>query len=163
MPAPLLLYSTQTLLAYRVNQKYYRERHWVWCSPYRGRGSTAAFDSAVPPSSSPLEIYKALHEDVKRGDHHSDKIKANKEGILRGARAKLDNSIINVDTAGEIAAVVSTAQVADFTPLLYVIPYRLLAKQIKVVPVNLRAHPMSDEYQIESLPRARFDMIELPL
>jgi hypothetical protein len=137
--------------------------HWVWCSPYRGRGSTAAFDSAVPPSSSPFEIYKTLYEDVRRGDQHSDKIKANREGLLRGANAKLEKRVIDLATAREIGAVVAAAQVVDFTPLLYVIPYGLVARQAKVVPVERRAHPLSDEYQIESLPRTRFDMIELPL
>ena len=163
MPNPLVLYSTQTLLAYRINQRYYKERHWVLCSPYRGRGSKATFDSAVPPSSSPFEIYRNLREDVKSVERHSDKIKANKEGLLRGANAKLEKGIINSETAGEITAVVAKAEVADFSPVLYVIPYKQVSKQVKAVPVEQRAHPLSDEYLIDLLRRAHFDMIELPV
>jgi hypothetical protein len=163
MPDPLVLYSTQTLLAYRINQRYYKEKHWVLCSPYRGRGSAAAFDSTVPPSSSPFEIYRNLHEDVQGNDQHSAKIKANKEGLLRGANAKLKKGIINRDIVGEIAAVVNKAQVSDFSPVLYVIPYQRVVKQIKLVPVEQRAHPLSDEYQIDLLPRGHFDIIQLPL
>ena len=39
-----------------------------------GSISTATFDSAVPPSSSPLEIYRSLHRDVTAGDAHSSKV-----------------------------------------------------------------------------------------
>jgi hypothetical protein len=161
--APLVLYSAQTLLAYRISQKYYAERHWVWCSPYRGFGTAAALDSAVPPSSSPLEIYKALHEEVKRNDHHSAKIEANRQGLIKGANAKLAAKAIGEAVAGEIAEVTKLAAVADFRPLLYIIPYALIEKEVKVVPVGQRAHPLSEEFQIESLSRQCFDIIELPL
>jgi hypothetical protein len=163
MTAPLVLYSAQTLLAYRINQRYYAERHWVWCSPYRGAGTTPAVDAAVPPSSSPLEIYKSLYQDVKGGDGHSAKIEANRQGLVRGANAKLAAQAIDEAVAGEIAEVANLAEVADFRPLLYIIPYALVAKEVKVVPVGQRAHPLSEEFQIESLSRQHFDIIELPL
>jgi hypothetical protein len=163
MPNPLVLYSAQTLLAYRINQKYYKQKHWVLCSPYRGRGSTATFDTAVPPSSSPFEIYRNLREEVKSAERHSYKIEANKEGLVRGANAKLKKRVISKAIAGEIAAAVKLAVVADFSPVLYVIPYKQVANQVQAVPVEKRAHPLSDEYLIDSLRRADFDIIELPV
>jgi hypothetical protein len=75
----------------------------------------------------------------------------------------LEEHVINLDIVGEIAAVLAAAQVSDFSPVLYGIPYKRISKQIKVVPVERRAHPTSDEYQIDLLPRAHFDMIELPV
>ncbi|MGH6920322.1 MAG: hypothetical protein ACREJ0_21775, partial [Geminicoccaceae bacterium] len=66
-------------------------------------------------------------------------------------------------TASEIAEITRLATVADFRPLLYVIPYALVDRAIKAVPVAQRAHPLSDEFQIESLSRQCFDIIELPL
>ncbi|MGH6921758.1 MAG: hypothetical protein ACREJ0_29170 [Geminicoccaceae bacterium] len=158
-----MLYSAQTLLAYRINQRYYGERHWVWCSPYRGSGSTATVDTAVPPSSSPLAIYRALHEDVKHNDHHSTKIEANRQGLVRGATMKLAAGAIDDLAASEIAEITRLAGVADFRPLLYVIPYALVDGSVRAVPVTQRAHPLSDEFQIESLSRQCFDIIELPL
>lgn len=163
MASPLMLYSAQTLLAYLINQKYYGERHWVWCSPYSGFGSTAAVDAAVPPSSSPLAIYRALHEDVKHNDHHSAKIEANRQGLVRGANLKLAAGAIDNLAATEIGEITRLATVADFRPLLHVIPYALVDGATKVVPVAQRAHPLSEEFQIESLSRRSFDIIELPL
>lgn len=60
----------------------------------------------------------------------------------------------------EIAAIVDCSETADFRPLLYVIPYRAVSKQVKQVPVAERAHPLSEEYMIECLPRRYFDMID---
>jgi hypothetical protein len=120
-------------------------------------------DAAVPPSSSPLAIYRALHEDVKHNDHHSAKIEANRQGLVRGADMKLAAGAIDDRAASEIAEITRLASVADFRPLLYVIPYALVDRDAKEVPVAQRAHPLSDEFQIESLSRECFDIIELPL
>jgi hypothetical protein len=133
------------------------------CSPYRGPGSTATVDVTVPPSSSPFEIYKNLRDEVGSVEGHSAKITANREGLVRGANAKLEMGVITSAIAGEIAAVVAKAQVADFSPVLYVIPYKQVANQVEAVPVEKRAHPLSDEYLIDSLRRAHFDIIELPV
>jgi hypothetical protein len=110
-----------------------------------------------------LEIYRNLLKEVKSVEGHSDKINANKEGLVRGANAKLAERVIKPDIAAEIAAVVKAAQVADFLPVLYVIPYKQVAKQVKAVPVEKRAHPLSEEYLIDSLRRAHFDIIQLPV
>ena len=47
--------------------------------------------------------------------------------------------------------------------MLYVIPFEQVKGIVSRVQVKERAHLMSVEYIVESLPRASFDMIELTL
>jgi hypothetical protein len=157
---PLILYSTNSWLAYAVAERYYGRQHYVWCTPFFDPGSTPSLDYAVPPSSSPAEIYRGLMEDVRRGDRHSAKIDANKAGILRGAQSKMTNGDIVDEEASEIGSIVNEAEVRDFTPLVFVIPHHLVKGIIREVPVNQRAHPMSREYIIDKLPRSSFDVIK---
>jgi hypothetical protein len=160
MNEPILLYSTNTWLAYNIAQQYYHHVHYVWCTPYLGPGSQSMFDSTVPPSSSPLEVYRSLHEEVQRGDDHSSKILDNKAGLLKGANFKHQSGAITDQEERDIAAIVDRAVHRDFRPLLYVIPYGLVAGLISEVPVAKRAHPLSREYVIAELPRSSFDIID---
>ncbi|MET0465867.1 MAG: hypothetical protein ABW007_22080 [Chitinophagaceae bacterium] len=161
MREPLILYSTNTWLAYRIAQAYYDEKHYVWCTPYFSPDSSVGYDHTVPPSSSPSELYDSLHEDVARGDRHSTKVEMNKAGILKGAIAKERVGAINKKQRLEIYAIVRRAEMRDFRPLLYVIPFQPIAKLVKEVPIEERAHPLSEEYKIELLPRKYFDIVEL--
>lgn len=163
MPAPLILYSTNSWLAYAINERYYAGRHFVWCSPFRGPGTMPAHDVTTPPSSSPLEIYRALYRDVAAGDRHSSKIRDNKIGLLRGAEIRRSKGHIREDDERDIAAVIDGAETRDFRPLLYVIPCSRLSKKIISVPVEKRAHPLSDEFIIDDLRRKSFDVIEFPV
>lgn len=158
---PLLLYSTNTWLAYLISQTYYREEHFVWCSPYFNSFTVPASDHTVPPSSTPGKIYSLLYDEVLYGDLHSDKIKHNKAGILRGANYKRAAGVITEEQKLEIYAVVKKAQVSDFRPIIFVIPFPLIAHMVIKVPVHERAHPLSKECRIERLPRACFDVINI--
>jgi hypothetical protein len=100
-----------------------------------------------------------LLEEVKRRDRHSAKIAQNKIGIIRGASVKRSDGIITRAEEKEIVAAVKAAETADFAPLLYVIPYQLVSKKLKLVPVAERAHPLSTEFIIRRLPRRCFDVI----
>ena len=126
MPDPLILYSTNTWLAYRIAQQYYGGTHYVWCTPYFDSRSLSGYDVYVPPTSSPSEIYHALHEEVRRGDQHSAKIKENKIGILKGATYKRESRVITEEDERDIAAIVDLAETRDFRPLLYIIPFKLI-------------------------------------
>lgn len=53
------------------------------------------------------------------------------------------------------------ADIQQFKPLIYVIPYTAVAAIAVEVPVSNRAHPLSVEYVIERLPGGLFDIIEL--
>jgi hypothetical protein len=80
---------------------------------------------------------------------------------LRGAEANRDAGAISETQRSEIASIVRDAEIRDFEPLVYLIPYGRVSRLVKEVPVEERAHPLSEEYAIESLPRRLFDIIEL--
>ena len=162
-PAPILLYSTNTWLAYTVSEKYYNRVHYVWCTPLFGDPQSQASRGrdVLPPSSNPYEIYRRLHEEVRSSDQHSAKIKENKTGILRGAASKREEGVITEQQQREIASIVELAEFRDFTPLLYLIPYERVSALLREVPISEKAHPLSKEYIIEQLPREHFDVVEL--
>jgi hypothetical protein len=156
---PLLLYSTNTLLAYHINQTYYGELHYVWCSAFYGAANIPAPYHPNPPSASPQEIYDILMKDVENGDRHSQKIRLNKAGLRRGATFKFGEGDISDTQRLEILDKVRLAGLADFKPLLYVIPYAHVSTMLSTVPVRHRANPLSEEYIIARLPRDSFDII----
>jgi hypothetical protein len=107
MEEPLILYSTNTWLAYMIAQRYYEAEHYVWCTPYFDPRRFGDRDSAVPPTSSPFEVYCSLAEEVSRRDRHSKKVEENRAGILRGANAKRQAAAIDEEQEKEIASIVS--------------------------------------------------------
>ena len=159
---PIVLYSVNTWLSYQVSQNYYADEHFVWCSPNFSMRSLAPDYQTLnySPSTHPLEIYRSLNESVQRRDRHSVKIEESKSGILKRAHQKHASGGIDEQQLKEIAAIVRRADVKDFRPLLYVIPYSTVAGLLKPVPIHLRASPLSIEYVIEALPRQHFDIIE---
>lgn len=160
MSKPLILYSTNTWLAYSIAQRYYKESHYVWCAPVFDATTFPRLATVIPPTSSPAEIYRNLFHEVSRGDRHSDKIKQNKIGIIRGASIRKSSGQISDVIEKDIVAIVDSAETRDFRPLLFVIPFRSVSKIVMEVPVAERAHPLSQEYRIERLPRRYFDVIE---
>jgi hypothetical protein len=85
MGDPLLLYSTNTWLAYVIGERFYRDEHYVWCTPDFDARAMARIDQVTPPSSSPAEIYRDLHEDVLRGDSHSSRSRTTRQGFYEGS------------------------------------------------------------------------------
>lgn len=163
MEVPLLLYSVNTLLAFRINQRYYGEQHYVWCAPvFDGSKLPPTHPYFVPPTSSPAEIFCGLREEVYRADGKSSKVKDNKAGIIRGASEKRKARIINRDQEEEIRLAVLSADLVLFRPLLYVIPYKSAARFVSHPRTDRKANRLSDEFVIESLHRKLFDVIEEP-
>jgi hypothetical protein len=154
-----VLYSTNTWIAYMIAEKFYRKQHYVWCTPYFDPRQNGR-DAAVPPTSSPFEMYRALFAETSRGERHSAKIEENRVGILRGATAKKKARVINDDQQKEITAIVKVAIPSDFRPLLYVIPSSVVSSRLREPPPEDKAHPLSAEYVIDALPRECFDVIE---
>ncbi|HEX8670753.1 MAG TPA: hypothetical protein VF710_02645 [Longimicrobium sp.] len=159
MKTPILLYSASTWLAYSIAERFYGV-HYAWCTAFYD-GITAPRHFNIPPTSSPAEIYLNLEEETRRGDLHSDAIKRNADGILRGAKAKLRAGAITVVQHREIKKSVTKAKIPDFRPVLYVIPFDRLEGEVPEVPVSLRAHPLSLEYRVEDLRSGLFDVLEL--
>ena len=162
MSDPLLLYSTATWLAFMVAERYYGGLHYVWCSPFYSSASMPSY-TGVPPTACPAEIYRNLQSEVRAGDRHSEKIRSNKAGILRGAAAKHCSGVVSDDELREIEDVVRIAETSDFRPLLLVMPFSRVKELARGVPPSDRAHPLSPELLIEELPRDRFDIVDLEM
>jgi hypothetical protein len=160
MDQPLILYSTNTLLAYSIAERFYRGVHYAWCSPMYD-GARSAAHITIPPSSSPAEIYRTYAEDARRGDRHSEAFERNRRGIRRGAKINLARGVLTQAARDEIVKIAQNAGPNDFRPVLYIIPFDRVVDRVVEVPVSERAHPLSVEYRIEDLPRHCFDMIEL--
>lgn len=158
---PIVLYSTNTWLGYKIGAEYYKGAHYVWCTPYFDASAIPSIDYSVPPSSSPSEIYRTLREDVKRGDRHSSRIAANKAGLLLGAEQRRAAGDITEEQASEILSIVGASEPSDFRPLLFVIPFGLVRDKLIKVPVGQRAHPLSVEFRVDGLTRECFDIIDL--
>jgi hypothetical protein len=156
---PIVLYSTNTWLAYAIAEQYYGGNHYVWCTPHFDAASMPSINYAVPPSSSPVEIYRALRKDVKSGDRHSAKILANKGGLSTGVGAKPEVREITQEEADEILSAIAVADTRSFRPVIFVIPFDLVRNRVENVPVGQRAHPLSAEFIIRRLPRKCFDII----
>jgi len=80
--------------------------------------SVPSINYSVPPSSSPIEIYRGLRNDVVKGDRDSAKVAANKAGILRGVEAKRAAGSISEENAAEIASIVDASDISGFPTLV---------------------------------------------
>ncbi len=158
MATPLVLYSTITRLADSLGQKYYNGQHYVWCAPHDQADRNALRN---PPSSDPLSIYWRFYRDISDGDGHSPYIEANRSGLLVGASVKEKRGVIDRPTRERIATMVTQAPLQDFFPLFLVIPYASVSSFVRAADIAIVARATSDEYIIEQLPRAYFDVLEL--
>jgi hypothetical protein len=159
----LILYSTNTFLAYSISEKYYGSLHYFWCTPHFDSNSLGALStSKSAPSSSPAELYEDLIRDILRGDRHSTRVTQNRSGIITGATVSLSRKFIARKQFNEIVEIVRAAELKDFRPLLFVGAYDHLKKYLRTVAVSKRANPLSDEFIAQDVRRDRFDVIELP-
>lgn len=159
MDEPLILYSTQTWLAYAIAERFYGGVHYAWCSPVYD-GTTAARHVNIPPSSSPADLYRELSAEARRGERHSELFRRNTKGVIAGAGEKLKEGAITRDQHDEITTMATNAHPHEFRPVLYVIPYDRVRDLAREVALALRAHPFSVEFRIAELPRNHFDAIE---
>lgn len=160
-PNALFLFSTNSWLSFVIAEEYYDSKHYVWTSPLFDASLTGSLTIATPPTSTPKDIYLSLLQEVSRGDRHSSKIAEQRDGIVRGAESMRQKSVISDKALTEIKEVVSLAEIWDFRPLIYVISYPLVKHLVRTVAVRERAHPLSEEYVIEALPRSCFEPITL--
>lgn len=158
----LLYYSTNTTLSFWLGQTFYKH-FFVWCSPVFDPATEGRYDvySKIPPSSSPFSIYNTLHADVRSNDLHSSKIKENKSGLMKGASSYLQSGHISEIDYTRILLIIKNATIADFRPLVYIIPRLEIEDRVIEVEVDKTANPLSIEYQIRDLKRDEFEVIEL--
>lgn len=162
MADPLVLYSVNTLLAYRINERFYGQVHHVWCSPFFSASSVSPLDAEMPPSSTPCDLWKRFLDDIGRQDWHSASISRNKSGLQRGMELRRSEGFITARQQSEIEEIVKNATFRDFRPLLYVIPFHGVRSLVQTAPLQERAHPFSPEYTINRLTRSLFDVLEWP-
>lgn len=155
-----ILYSAMSQIAYSINVKYYGGLHYMWCTPYFGADYKSPHFT-VPPSSSPLEIYSTLENEVIGGDLHGDKINLNRMGIRKGADHMLAEGRITAEEHSDIHAISKLSPLSAFRPLLCVIPRVEAVKYYRKVPVADMANPLSYEYIVADLPQSAFDLIRI--
>jgi hypothetical protein len=160
MPDPLILYSANTQLAYRINEHFYGQIHFAWCSAFFSATSPRSIDVEMPPSSTPCDICRNYLEDITRRDLHSLRLWNNRSGLEKGIKLKLAERVITEEQYRELKDIVARAALDEFRPLLYVIPFEGVRDLVESVPPSQRAHPFSPEYRIERLPRSRFDVLD---
>lgn len=160
----LILYSTNSFLAFSIAERFYKRRHYFWCAPvFDPRLESKLASTTLPPTSSPAELYERFSEDIARSDHHSPRIAQNRSGIVAGAEAQKRRGTISDAEYDEIVDVVGQAQLPDFRPVLFVAPFAQLKVYLRSVTVSRRAHPLSSEQIAENVPRRNFDVIEIPV
>jgi hypothetical protein len=158
--APLLLYSTNTYLKFRI-QEDYRKEHHVWCSPAfeAAKLGRYAIGAGTPPSSDPASIYRNLCRAVKEADDHDSKIAEQKKVLLGLAVEWCYGGLISDAAREEITAIVTGARFPDWRPLLFVMPYHFVAARVREVPRANRAS-IEREYIIPDLKVEEFHIIE---
>jgi hypothetical protein len=118
MADPLILYSTNTWLAYKISERYYGELHYVWCAPVFDAESDFSGEVMLSTTSNPVTIYRNLRDETRTGDRHSAKVQGNKVGILRGATRKRTAGLITESQERDIVAIVDRAETMDLRPPL---------------------------------------------
>ena len=150
------LYSVNTYLAHYICERFYNGIHYVWCAP--------SFNSDVynnPPSSNPKEIFFSLYKDVTRNDNHSDKIRQNRLGLMRGVEVMLTSGVITPEVRDEILLIIENADISYFIPLLFIIDKNQAQGKIETVPHKDRANILSEEYLIKNLHTDEFDVVHV--
>jgi hypothetical protein len=162
MSGPRILYSTNTLLAYKISKRYYHDKHFVWCSPEFGSVSlTGELLAANPPSSRPYERYQLLARDVRSGDRHSALAAEQRSGLRTGAIAKHDARVITLRERDEVLVMVDAADLSMLKPLIYAIPFEPVKHLVQEVALADCANVTSLEFKIEALPGDAFDVLDL--
>jgi hypothetical protein len=161
MPPPLLLYSTNTYLKFRI-QEDHRQQHHVWCSPTFAASTLNKYSlgSTTPPSSDPASIYRDLAAAVANNDEHCAKIIDQRKTLLALAVDWCDEGLITPTERDDITMTVSKAGFPQWKPLLFVIPYAGVDGRVREVPRDRRAS-MEPEYIVPDLRSDEFGIIEL--
>lgn len=153
-PKDLLLYSTNTELAYRIAKEYYNNIFYVWC--------TDTFDAALQPgTSNPRTLCSRYLDQILKNDRHAVEIKQNKAGILKGASEKLKQGVITDKQYEEISVRVAYAEMTAFYPVVFLIDRRSVSSRLEIVEPKDAASNHSVEYILKDLKWNEFEMIRL--
>ena len=159
MPDRIVYFSTNTLIAYLINEHYYSGRHFVYCTPYFSKHPDPSFPT--PSSSSPKVLYQRFSEESQSEDQAALTIEHNRIGLAKGVGERLKSNIISSDISEEILKVIEDTSRSDFKPKLYIIPADGVKDIIKKVEYTQKANKFFDEFYIENLTHDKFIDIEL--
>lgn len=149
-----VLYSIGTLLACKISQAYYNNVHYVWC--------TTKYDSlSQPATANPQTIARRYLEQITKGDRHAVEIEKNIAGILRGAKSKLDQGVINKKQHKQIRDLVGQAKYESFFPVIYIIYSEKVKDKCEKVKEYDCASDSSVEYLITDLEEGDFNIINI--
>lgn len=157
---PLLLWSTNTLLKFRIQHQFFGQVHHVWCSPTFEAAAKGKYEIGrdQPASSDPASIYRALKAFQEQPDDHDSKV-AEQKKVLPGLAVKyFDDGKISASQRDDIIAIVNAARPSDWSPVIYVIPYAVVASRVQEVPRDRRASH-SPEFIVPDLLEHEFDKI----
>src|SRR5215510_13966825 len=135
------LYSTNPFLKLLIQEQFRKDIHYVWCSEHFDAKKVAAYSlgSLVAPSSNPADIYREVRRDIEGGDSHSAKIKGWRASLLGLAIEWEMKGEIQAFEKNEIAYMIDKAPLAQWRPLIYVIPRTLVVSRLQLVAPALRA------------------------
>jgi len=150
------LYSTNASISYDIAQEYYDGIHYVWCAP------SLDVNPHQPASSSPEMRYSAILSEVRSNDLHGFYINSIKTGLRNGALKKKDDGVIDDSQYEDILYRIEEAEILMFRPVVYVMHYDAVQHLIVHTKPSERAGVYSQEYRIEKLPRAKFDILKIP-
>jgi hypothetical protein len=158
----LFYFSTSPYLKYFFNEKFYKNKHYVWCSEVFNSHDSAKISAAghIPASSNPYDIYNELKNAVIKPDRHSSKIKELKTSMTAVALEKLKAGEISDKEKDEIIYSIGNADMEYWNPVLYIIPIDRISSRAITVPVEKRASIAGPEYIIPDLLPSEFEIIQ---
>ena len=151
---PVFLFSQSTRLAYTINETFYRNEHYVWCSEH-------IHDINQPPTSDPLARCNRLLQIIKTGDRHATEINEHLSGILAGAKAKLKSKVISKDDHKVICTYLNTVEYKDFMPIIYIIDYSKVRTRCEHISSKDKASDSSSEIRITDLKPGQYTIIDM--
>ena len=163
MPNPVVLYSTNTFLAFSINTHYYGGMHYVWCSAHFGDCVVPQFALLNPSTASPRDVYEGFRKAAARNDRRSPWIAQTKVGLQRGIAARLGQNVITLAQSVDLYGAMQNATPLDFRPLLYVIPYGRVRRIVERITMDQATNPNVIEYRIAELREGVFDIVDFGL
>ena len=120
-------FSQITKLAFEIDQKYYKNKHYVWCSEQINPGRKQ------PVSSNPLRRSQQLINDIITKDDHSLMIGDNKNSLKQGAAIMYNKGLISDKALSRIEDRVDDASNDEFMPIILIIPYKKVHNKLKIL------------------------------
>ena len=153
-PGNFLLYSAGTEMAYNIARNYYGDVHFVWC--------TDSFDAQLQPgTSNPRKLCYDYINQIRTRDRHAKYIENNKNGIIRGAKAKLAQGVIDTRVYDEIVRKIDASEFEEYYPVIVLINKKAVKNRIQIVSPDDAASEHSVEYKIADLKSQEFEIIHL--